>query len=255
VKDNEHIVKTYWWEKQPNFGDALSKLLIKHFMGSDATWTPAADADLVMVGSVLEQLSKDWSGIIAGAGKLHKKSKISFPNARILAVRGPLTAIGLRGDFVRADPGLLADELVDSEDKQYKLGIIPHWTDKTLIKDPRFFRYNPRIIRVEGEPLEVIREIGRCEKIISSSLHGIILADAFGTPRRIEIAPRLLTHAHQEGGLFKWLDYSASINTKLQIGVTQQIDRHKVADLQSELFDVMEELRRYFGNGEGQTTT
>jgi pyruvyltransferase len=237
-------VKTYFWGGRPNFGDALTGLLLTRFLRLDSEWADPKNAELVMVGSILERLPKDWGGVVAGAGKLHAKSKVSLLSANILAVRGPLTAKGLKGDFVLADPGLLADEVVQIEDKQYDLGVVPHWTDATL--EARFRQYNPRIIRVGGDPLEVIREIGRCKKIVSSSLHGIILADAFGIPRRVEISPRALSHEHQEGGLFKWHDYSASLGLRLQIGITEQVDRNVVMEKQYQLFDVFEEVKAIF---------
>ena len=240
------MVKIYYWKARRNFGDLLTSLLLKRFTRLDSEWAEAKEAELVVVGSLLEHLPQNWAGVIAGAGKLHEKTEIYFPNARILALRGPLTAKGLKGSFVLADPALLADELVSLEDKQYNLGIIPHWTDHTLEFDPRFTKYDPKIIRVSDDPLEVIRQIGRCKKIVSSALHGIILADAFGIPRRIEISPKALSHPHQEGGLFKWLDYSASMGMELEIGLTQEVDRNKVMDKQHELFDVFEKVKKIF---------
>jgi pyruvyltransferase len=236
-------VKTYYWKHILNFGDLLTPLLLKRFTRIDSTWAVVTDAQIVIAGSILDQLPNDWGGIIAGAGKLHEHTQRTFPNATILAVRGPLTAKSLKGNFVVADPGLLADELVPLSDKEYNLGIVPHWTDKVLEHDPRFLKYQPKIINVRDDPLKVIKEIGSCKKIISSSLHGIILADAFGIPRRIEISPRVLTHPHQEGGLFKWQDYSESLNMKLEIGLTQEADRNIVVGLQHELFDVFEEIK------------
>lgn len=199
-----------------------------------------------MVGSILEHLPQSFSGVIAGCGKLHEHSLVDFPNARILALRGPLTAKGVKGNYVLGDPGLLADELVPTQDKLYDLGIVPHWTDKTLATNPMFTKYNPLIISPLQNPLDVIRQIGQCKKIVSSSLHGIILADAFSIPRRIEIPPRALSHPNQEGGLFKWHDYSRSINMKLEIGVTQEPDRNIIIDKQNELFDVFEEIKSIF---------
>lgn len=198
------------------------------------------------MGSVLEQFTPEWSGVIAGAGKLHEKTKLEFDKANILALRGPLTAKGLKGSFVLGDPALLADELVKREDKEYNLGIIPHWTDTSLEFDTRFAKYNPKIIRVGHDPLEVIREIGRCKKIVSSSLHGIILADAFNIPRRIEISPRMISHAHQEGGLFKWQDYCSSLGMRLEIGVTQQVSPFIISEKQHELYDVFREVKQIF---------
>jgi hypothetical protein len=240
------VVKTYYWKGRPNFGDLLTPYLLKKFSKLSSEWFEPKDSQLVMIGSILEHLPEDWNGVIAGAGKLHEKTNLKFPNAKILAVRGPLTAKGLKGNFALGDPALLADELVSREDKQYDLGIIPHWTDKALENNKIFTRYNPKIIRVQDDPIEVIKDIGRCKKIVSSSLHGIILADAFNIPRRIEIAPRMLTHAHQEGGLFKWQDYSASLNLKLEIGLTQEVDRNTIIERQHELWDVFQEIRDIF---------
>lgn len=239
-------MKTYYWKGKPNFGDLLTPLLLKRFAKIPAEWSSPAESDIVVIGSVLEHIPQDYKGIVVGCGKLHEKTVINLPQAKILALRGPLTAKGLKGNFVLADAGLLADELVKLEDKEYELGIVPHWTDKTLELNPIFKKYNPKIIRVSDDPLKVISEIGKCRKIVSSSLHGIILADAFAIPRRVEIAPRMLSHPHQEGGLFKWLDYHASINEKLEVGVTRQIHPNKIADKQYELFDVFEEVKSLY---------
>lgn len=239
-------MKVYYWKGKRNFGDLLSSLLIKRFTRLSTEWSTIIDSDMIMVGSILDQVPTNYKGIIVGAGKLHEKTVLSLNDAKILALRGPLSAKGIKGNFVLADAGLLADELVPTGDKKYELGIIPHWSDTTLELDKRFLKYKPKIIRVSDDPLKVIAEIGECKKIISSSLHGIILADAFKIPRRIEIAPRMLSHSHQEGGLFKWLDYSASINEKFEIGITKEIDHNKIIEKQHELFDVFEEVKSIF---------
>lgn len=199
-----------------------------------------------MTGSIIEHLPQDFKGVIAGSGKLHEKTKVDFHHAKILGLRGHLTAKGMKGNIVIADPGLLADELVPQVDKEFNLGIVPHWTDTELEKNPIFLKYRPKIIRVYGDPLEAITEISKCKKIVSSSLHGIILADALGIPRRIEIPPRSISHPHIEGGLFKWEDYSSSIGMRLKVGETQEPDRRIIAEKQSELFDMMDEIKSIF---------
>lgn len=239
-------MRIYYWKERENFGDRLSSLLLEKFAHLSSEWSVPEQAQLVMCGSVLEHLPQAFRGVIAGAGKLHEKSVIEFVHAKILALRGPLTAKGIKGNYVLADPGLLADELVERVDKQYDLGIVAHWTDKKLELNTEFKKYHPKIIRVSDHPLKVVREIGLCKKIVSSSLHGIILADAFGIPRRIEIPDRVMSHSHQEGGLFKWKDYEASIGEKLEIGVTKQINRNIIIEKQHELFDVFEEIKGIF---------
>lgn len=243
-------MKTYFWKQKKNFGDLLTALLLERFANLKSEWSNPEDADLVMVGSILEKIPSSFCGVIAGPGKLHEKTKLHFPYAKILAVRGYLTARGLKGNFAIGDPGLLADELVHVKEKEFDLGLIPHWTDNDLEKHHIYKRMNPKIIRVSDDPLKVIEDIGKCRRIVSSSLHGIIIADAFGIPRKIEIAPRMVTHPDQEGGLFKWQDYSSSLSMPLTVGVMQQIDRNIIIERQHELFDVFMEIKKIFSKAE-----
>jgi pyruvyltransferase len=244
-------MKIYYWKGKKNFGDLLTPLLINKFTHLDTEWAEPKNAQLVSVGSIIDLLPMNWPGVIAGAGILHEHLyyKTTYP---ILAVRGPLTlqrimySVAHDKQVVLADPGLIADELVGPQEKLYNLGIVPHWTDKELELNPDFLKYNPKIIRVGDDPLEVIKQIGQCRKIVSSSLHGIVLADAFGIPRRIEIPPLALSRPKQEGGLFKWLDYSASIEMKLEIGVTQLANANIIIEKQHELFDVFQEIKSIF---------
>lgn len=240
------MIRVYYWKARANFGDRLTPLLLKRFSKLDSEWADIPDADLIGTGSLLDKIPNQWAGIILGTGKLHEETKVDLPFADILALRGPLSAKGVKGDYAIGDAGLLADELIDMPDKEYELGVVPHWSDTQLAHDPRFTRYSPKIIDVAGDPLEVIREIGSCKKIVSSSLHGVILADAFNIPRRIEIAPWMISRPKQEGGIFKWRDYSASLGMELEIGVTQEVERHVINDRQFELFDAFSEVRDYF---------
>ncbi len=234
----------YYWRGRPNFGDLLTPLLLKHFCSIEAVWVPVEEASLVGVGSIIEHIPNGWDGKIVGAGKLHEESLLPIGSGRILALRGPLTAAGVRGDFAIGDLGLLANELVQVETKKHRLGIVPHWSDLTIATDPRFAKGSPGIvddpliIDPRGDPLEVIRLIGECEKIVCSSLHGMILADAFGIPRRVEYAPRL----DVEGGHFKFRDYSAGIHTPFEIGQLRQASRQAVDNTKSELYDVVRSL-------------
>jgi pyruvyltransferase len=231
------IPTAYWWIGHQNFGDQLTPLLLARFSDTLVHWAPFKDADMVLVGSNLDVLPSKWRGIIAGAGKLRESTQPDFSRTTILGLRGPLTAKGVKGNYCLGDPGLLADELV-TVDKEYDLGIVPHWSDTDLENRPEFKRYDPHLIRPGGDPLDVIREIGRCRKIISSSLHGIIVADAFGIPRRTEMT----TLFKREGGDFKFRDYNASVGVDFEIGVTQEAPRYMVQDRQQELYDMLQDL-------------
>lgn len=243
---HNHPIGVYYWNKYANFGDRLTSLLLKRFTGLDSEWSQPHGADLVMVGSIMHHLPKHFKGVIAGIGKLHETTSNIFPEAKTIGLRGYLSAKGIKGNIAIGDPALLADELVPLVDKEYDLGIVPHWSDDQLAQTPVFQQFKPLIIDVTDDPLWVITQICRCHKIVTSSLHGAILADAFGIPRRIELAPRMKTHPHEEGGVFKWRDYLSSIGEELELGKTKQADYDKIIDKQHELYDLFTEIGSIF---------
>jgi hypothetical protein len=238
-------VKAYWWTKIKNFGDGLAPFLLDHFANVDLEWGPLAEASVVTIGSVLEHLPPHWAGYICGAGRLKEHSEINVSHATILALRGPLSAKGIKGNYALGDPGLLADELVGFQEKRWDLGIVPHWKDDELagrfiamIKPPS----TVRVISPRGEPLTIVAEIGACKKIVTSSLHGLITADAFGIPRRLEISDKLLNKT--EGGDFKFRDYSASIMTPFEPGKVTEPSRWAIEDAQHSIFDAYKVLEK-----------
>jgi pyruvyltransferase len=226
-------VSAFWWQLISNWGDKLSPLLLHRFAHVEPEWAPANEAEIVCIGSIIGNLVKsDYTGIILGSGKLFEDGIVPHM-AHILGLRGPLTARGVNGSFALGDPGLLADELVTVSEKTHDLGIIPHWSDHRLALDPRFLNYKPVIIHSGGDPLGVLTKIGSCKKIISSSLHGLILADAFNIPRRFEPTAAW----SREGGDFKVRDHNSAIGLPFEIGLMQQANSNRVDDCKAALWD------------------
>lgn len=241
-------VKAYWWTGVPNFGDALAPLLLARFAGIKVEWDTISHSSVASIGSILEHIPPLWDGYIVGSGKLVENSRLYVMSMgklqpTILGLRGPLSARGIPGDYAIGDPGILADELVGQQIKLWDLGILPHFSDKELV--PRFKALMPAGVTVREidpgqEPLEVIRQIGACRRMVTSSLHGMILSDAFGIPRRVEIAKTL----EKDGGDFKFRDYSASIQTKWEPGRMIEASRYRVEDLKFQVYDAYRELGR-----------
>ena len=238
-------VKAYWWKERPNFGDMLAPLLLQRFADVEVRWDTISHASIVSVGSVLEHIPPLWDGYVLGSGKLMEFSRLHLHTrtAKILAIRGPLSARGIHGSFALGDPGILADELVGPQEKQWDLGIVPHWQDEELVA--RFTRLIPsqftcKVIMPNRDPLIVLKEIGACRRIVTSSLHGMISADAFGIPRRVEICPRML----KDGGNFKFRDYSASILTPFEEGKMVEASRFRVEEIKFSIYDAYRALGR-----------
>jgi pyruvyltransferase len=243
------IVKAYWWKEVPNFGDALAPLLLERFADIKVAWDTISHAQVASIGSILEHIPPMWDGYILGSGMLHENSRLhlhgmtSGITAKILALRGPLTARVISGDYALGDPGILADELIEMPKKEWDLGILPHFTDTELV--PRFEKLMPagtviKVINPGDAPLEVVRQIGACRRIVTSSLHGMIIADAFGLPRRVEMAKANL----KDGGDFKFRDYSASIQTKWEIGKMMEASRFRVEDIKFQIYDAFRALSK-----------
>jgi hypothetical protein len=242
-------VGVYWWNSVTNYGDALAPLLLARFADlKKVEWAPAAQAEIFSVGSIIEQIPQGFSGYIVGSGKHKEGTQFNPGNAKILALRGPLTAKGIPGEFGLGDPGILANELVDYQEKQWDLGIVPHWRDDTLAA--RFEKMVPKqysriVISPRRDPITVITEIAACKKIVTSSLHGMIIADAFGIPRRVEYCK--IMDLPSEGGQFKFLDYSASIQHKLEFGKVSEPPRNRVNEIKFSVYDAYRELSRIYG--------
>ena len=238
----------YWWREVPNFGDRLAPLLLERFAGVKAIWSPVCGADIVSAGSLLEHIPPLWEGWILGTGKLYEDSRLHLHTgpAVILGVRGPLTARQCPpGTQMLGDPGLLASDLIDDQEpeKLYDLGVVPHWADSKLAHDARFISgdWSTKVIDPHQDPMTVICEISACQKIVTSSLHGLIVADSFGIPRRFEPAP---DWGSAQGGMFKFRDYLASIGAPWIVGETTTVSRLRVEDRKYELYDAYDELGR-----------
>jgi len=205
-------------DHQKNFGDILSPIIANHFGSKDVKRISKLKSRWVthyyMIGSILQRCN--GNSIIWGSGFISADSVCKEVPKRILAVRGPLTRerlieLGMDCPEIYGDPALLLPEIYPATDQKakYKLGIIPHFRDKNNHWLKSHFSQNSdiKIIDIQRKnPLEVVDDMLMCEKIISSSLHGIIIADAYKIPAVwIELSDLV------EGSGFKFADYFKSV--------------------------------------------
>lgn len=231
-------MKTYWWRHdngEHNFGDELNTLILDR-LGFHHQLSSPDEAELVAIGSVLEHLPAYWPGSVVGAGKQFEDTKLYLSDARVFALRGKLTlsgTVGLGGHQpVLGDPGLLASYFVRQPRAKYDLGVVPHHRDHELYQRFSYGRYiDPR------QPAEkVIQEIASCKRIVSSSLHGLVVADAFEIPRQAE---PFLQQLPDEGGDFKFRDYASVYDTDPHWGHMWKAPRDKVQQIQQQLYDAL----------------
>jgi hypothetical protein len=151
--------------------------------------------------------------IVWGAGLASMDDKVDA-RAQIRAVRGPLSqmiARKWRADCqpVYGDPALLLPRLYTptEPERRHRFGIVPHYLDLQYIVSSWDFAHPDVMIIDPLRPVpEVINAITSCEAVLSSSLHGMIVAHAYGVP-----AARVTFGARIGGDGMKFADYELSV--------------------------------------------
>lgn len=207
----------YWWPER-NFGDAISPRIVEYVSGRRVEWRDQDAADLVSTGSLLAfpgiaQRLRPGAGpplAVWGTGSLIWPRFLGSvrPDTRFAALRGPITASHVPG-FAGAlgDPGLLADRVFGRPPVAHRIGIVPHHSQLAdAAHVGRLRSLGLTVINVTArDPAEVVRAIASCETVLAGSLHGLIVADAYGIPNLWAEGPRFGPSD------YKFYDYFAAV--------------------------------------------
>ena len=171
---------------------------------------------LVSIGSVSQFIKPN--DVVWGTGCITQNAIFHKPY-KILAVRGPLTRNefklkGIECPDVYGDPALLFPLIWNkTKKKTHKIGIIPHYVDINNPIIERLKKEGYKIIDICSGITEFLEDLLSVEIVLSSSLHGLIAADAYGIPNsRIVFSNKLF------GGHFKFIDYCLSVGRKIDYG-------------------------------------
>ena len=217
-----------------NFGDALSTPIVEFLSGkkvlpskniSRFLFSILKFQNYAVIGSILQWIKKD--AYVWGAGFISPQ-KVSFPPAEIFSVRGPKTRqiyleAGIGCPEVYGDPALILPLMYFPEvEKRYKFGIIPHYVD---VDNPWILKMKARKdvliidLMVYTDYKKVVDQILQCENILSSSLHGLIVSDAYKIPNiQIKLSHKVL------GNDFKFEDYYESVGRKKTQLIKPELD-------------------------------
>lgn len=189
--------RLHWWRApngRSNLGDEISPIIFGHVSGRSVIYAEISDCDGIAVGSVFNprqasRRKRSHPQVIWGSGTLKPRPAI-YDNllAEIVALRGPRTAGQIAGcpDIAFGDPGLFVPEIWPSDGSpEVPIGIIPHFSMLGSEKVKRLSSQLEDSITVDltdQDFARTFRQIASCELVISSSLHGLIFADAYGIP-------------------------------------------------------------------------
>jgi pyruvyltransferase len=217
---NNKIINLIYYKdksKNGNFGDELSKFITKKLLNKNKYKLVFnknnIDLNLVCIGSYIH-CAKDNSYIFGSGVRTENniENGHKYKNLNICAVRGPLTKKFLEKKNIivpeiYGDPGLLLPIFYKPKkltELKNKIGIVPHKSNynKYLnkIDKNKYFLINPM-----DKWEHVVIYIISCKYILSSSLHGLIISDAYNIPNI------WLDEYKLSEGDFKFKDYFLSI--------------------------------------------
>ncbi|WP_205499826.1 polysaccharide pyruvyl transferase family protein [Rufibacter psychrotolerans] len=204
-----HVNLFYWkpLDGSLNFGDHLSKVIVTKILADrnhlleEETASPRT---MLAIGSVLH-FAADHD-VIWGTG-LNGKVDVAehtFSDLDVRAVRGPLTREflqkrGIKVPEVYGDPALLLPHIFPGRFKkeaQKRYVVVPNLHDLRIAKNLRL----ENVISPTWGWNKCVEEILKAEFVIASSLHGLIIAEAFGIPA-------CYIRLTETENLFKYNDY------------------------------------------------
>lgn len=180
---------TAYWCLSNNCGDALGAWLVQKLTGELPLWARPGDSRYILNGSILNHAKEHT--ICWGAGLASLKDEV-HPQADIRSVRGPITryiahASGVKCPPIYGDSGMLCPDIYTPEGPRgvKPLGIVPHYVD--MLRAWAWKANTPDakdvvLINVFDSVENVIDQITSCRRIVSSSLHGLVFAAAYGVP-------------------------------------------------------------------------
>ena len=204
-------VPLFYFTRVKNVGDQINPCLIKMLFGADAILATQDEEHLLAVGSLMgfaNRRSKIW-----GTGVLDPSDSLGdIVSQNVSAVRGKLSYQVLKrhglnlGDIPLGDPGFLVARVFRRPlggSRRHRLGIVAHYVDRShpwvlkLLSDPDVVDLN-----VHSNPEEFLRDMAACDAVVSSSLHGLVFAEALGIPNVwIQLSEQVL------GNGFKFRDW------------------------------------------------
>jgi hypothetical protein len=188
---NGAVIRLKYFLRIKNVGDRITPDLLDVLFGLRTIYYSSGEQPhLIGAGSILSGATTHSH--VWGAGlMLPQKGVGSAAPEHIYAVRGKLTLAALReagvtvGDVPLGDPAYLIrhTSLHCQRPKKYRLGVVPHYVDR---RDPRIIRLltedGVADLNVHADPDEFLELMAHCDAIASSSLHGLIFAEALGIP-------------------------------------------------------------------------
>lgn len=230
---DEDRPRLFWWEEPHpgNLGDIINPYVVEGMGGIPPKFAPAGKG-MCAIGSVIKFAK---AGVpVWGSGSPRQEDDLN-PEAVYHAVRGPHTRDlvlknGGSCPEIYGDPAWFLPVIYDRPmPRTHKTGLILHFTHEgeNLPVDEAMRRIAIR--RVGYSDVEAfLDEMRSCERIVSTSLHGVIIAHAYGIPALWATVSGSKQQIHGDGIKFK--DYFLSVGITEDIAPVDLSDMSAVSD-------------------------
>ena len=213
------ILSGYWISnidnRFTNFGDILGPYILSKY---DINLIyKSSQPQLYTIGSLLHMMPNDYEGFIWSTGYMYPTKVLSLKNDPI-CVRGKLSKKYFKNDTSNTevgDGGLLLDKIYTPKKTniRYKLGVFPNYCDIINMRDDPIEKYDAfnrpdvKIIDPRNYIETVIDDLNSCDNVVTSSLHGAVVCDAYGINYGVFSARETDLAIHKMQGSFKFQDY------------------------------------------------
>lgn len=241
----EGFVPVVYWDGRPNFGDMIGPYLISKITGKPVlNILDSTMPGFMAVGSILQLINRKGM-IVWGTGLMKEPTdqvirKLKSYEPEVLTVRGEETAKCLEKAGIKVanmdalgDPGLIMPFFYTPKLKKNvkQVAICPHYIHKLKFMSVFSEQTGVEFIDVQNDLESVVDGISASGVCISTSLHGLIISQAYGVPWVwLEVVDdNLAGRDFKFNDFFSTLDSSQVSHVKINLQYLAELDLHEIA--------------------------
>ena len=200
-----YVLKFFWYQRPYNYGDLMTPYICQ-WMEIPCQFSTKEKCEAIMVGSIAKVARAGvkvlGSGFIRAADPVCRDADYRWVRGQ--RSRQMVIKAGGKCPEIYGDAALIFPDFIKPSEKVHDVGYIPHHVEY------RSFRKRGFVIDLNNpDVIGVTRQITSCRKIISSSLHGLVIAHAYGIPAAwVKLSDKLC------GDGMKFHDHYESIGLK-----------------------------------------
>lgn len=190
---HRHAARAIWWDRRPNFGDEFTESILNLFGAEHVINVRDVRFDvgpaLLGAGSMLQKLRYP-NTVVWGSGFIDRdlvNSSLRSPN-ECLALRGHLSrSVAEKAGWPVSDnfgdPGIFATQIINKPKRpNCEITVVPHFRHFSFFSSIVNSSAHIQVVDAQSGLINVLRQIAGSEIVLSSSLHGIVVAHAYGIP-------------------------------------------------------------------------